>query len=188
MFSIKICENINCWSKKFFFSKYFRENDSEVFNRHSVNIKNNYVFLSSRISTHIWLRFSTFKCVTLLIRIRNLGFIKPDFGLGYSTFKCVNLSIRADAGYAISWSTLRRFVEEKFPDSNSCEAGGQYWKNGDWHLGKHLRELGIKPMDTRDHAGKWPNLGSMLKNSITAVIYGNISIQCYKHNFKVISP
>ena len=61
----------------------------------------------------------------------------------------------ADAGYAISWQTLRRFVDEKFSDVAACEAGGQHWKNGDWHLGKHLRELGIKPTDTRDHAGKF---------------------------------
>ena len=60
----------------------------------------------------------------------------------------------ADAGYAISWPTLKRFVGEKFTDVAACEAGGQNWRNGDWHLGRQLRELGILPIDTRDHAGK----------------------------------
>ena len=82
-----------------------------------------------------------------------IQFINHSFCLLTYNLRNIYL-IRADAGYAISWSTLRRFVEEKFPDSNSCEEGGQYWKNGDWYLGKHLRELGIRPMDTRDHAGK----------------------------------
>ena len=68
----------------------------------------------------------------------------------YNTSRFVN---RADAGYALSSSALRRFVEEKFPDVESCEGGGQHWKNGDWYLGRHLSELGIKPRDTRDHAG-----------------------------------
>jgi hypothetical protein len=31
----------------------------------------------------------------------------------------------ADAGYAISWPTLKRFVDTKFLDAAACEAGGQ---------------------------------------------------------------
>ena len=73
----------------------------------------------------------------------------------YATVKkpVLNCSCFLFVGYAMSYSTLKRFVEEKFPDVNSCEAGGKYWKNGDWYLGRHLNELGINPMDTRDHAG-----------------------------------
>lgn len=60
----------------------------------------------------------------------------------------------ADAGYVISFNALKRFIKEKFPDRSSCESGGKHWKNGDWYLGRHFSELGIKPQDTRDHAGR----------------------------------
>ena len=59
----------------------------------------------------------------------------------------------AQAGYAISWAALEA-LSRKFPTDTKCDAGGKFWKNGDWYLGKHLATLGIKPIDTRDHIGK----------------------------------
>ena len=59
----------------------------------------------------------------------------------------------ADAGYAISWETLHRLMD-KFRTNEECDAGGKFWKNGDWYLGKHLASMGIRPVDTRDHIGK----------------------------------
>lgn len=59
----------------------------------------------------------------------------------------------AQAGYAISWAALEAF-SRKFPTDTQCDAGGKFWKNGDWYLGKHLATLGIKPIDTRDHIGR----------------------------------
>ena len=68
----------------------------------------------------------------------------------------------ADAGYALSKGTLEKFVE-KFPGEESCEAGGKYWKNSDWYLGKHLATLDIHPVDTRDHIGRGRFIGHSLK-------------------------
>jgi len=42
----------------------------------------------------------------------------------------------------------------RFPDDKSCAAGGRFWKNGDWYLGKHLKDLGIGTTDTRDYKGR----------------------------------
>ena len=57
------------------------------------------------------------------------------------------------AGYALSLAAVRLLLT-KFPSAEKCEAGGKYWKNADWYLGKHLASLGVKVRDTRDHAGK----------------------------------
>jgi len=58
-----------------------------------------------------------------------------------------------DAGYAISKGTVNKLLS-KFSTKSLCESGGKYWKNGDWYLGKHLHQLGINPIDTRDEFGK----------------------------------
>ena len=68
----------------------------------------------------------------------------------------------ADAGYAISKGTLEKFVQ-KFPGEESCEKGGKFWKNSDWYLGKHLANLDVHPMDTRDHIGRGRFIGHSLK-------------------------
>ena len=53
----------------------------------------------------------------------------------------------ADAGYVLSEGTFTRLME-KFPNDESCEKGGQHWKNSDWYLGKHLAQMNIRPVDT----------------------------------------
>ncbi len=58
-----------------------------------------------------------------------------------------------DAGYALSRGTLD-LLARKFPDKASCEAGGRFWRNGDWYLGKHLASEGVFPVDTRDAEGR----------------------------------
>lgn len=58
-----------------------------------------------------------------------------------------------DAGYALSKGTIQA-LKTKFPNQQSCESGGKYWKMDDWYLAKHLAELGIRPVDTRDEQGK----------------------------------
>ena len=60
----------------------------------------------------------------------------------------------ADAGYVISKGTLKKLMK-KFPDDQACEKGGQYWKNSDWYIGKHLTTMKIHPEDTRDHIGEF---------------------------------
>ena len=57
------------------------------------------------------------------------------------------------AGYALSLAAVQLLLK-KFDTPEKCEAGGKYWKNGDWYLGKHLASLGVRVRDTRDHAGK----------------------------------
>ena len=57
------------------------------------------------------------------------------------------------AGYTLSLAAVRILLS-KFDTREKCEAGGKYWKNGDWYLGKHLASLGVTVRDTRDHAGK----------------------------------
>ena len=52
---------------------------------------------------------------------------------------------------------------EKFPNDESCEKGGQHWKNSDWYLGKHLAQMNITPVDTRDHIGRSRFIGHSLK-------------------------
>jgi glycoprotein-N-acetylgalactosamine 3-beta-galactosyltransferase len=59
-----------------------------------------------------------------------------------------------DAGYVLSRAAIDRLLDEKFPTVKSCAAGGKFWKNSDWHLGKHLAAMDIKPVDTRDHLGR----------------------------------
>ena len=58
-----------------------------------------------------------------------------------------------NAGYALSRGALKAFVNS-FPNSEKCQSGGKYWKQGDWYLGKHLSKMGIKPVDTRDHMNR----------------------------------
>ncbi|XP_023341085.1 glycoprotein-N-acetylgalactosamine 3-beta-galactosyltransferase 1 [Eurytemora carolleeae] len=58
-----------------------------------------------------------------------------------------------DAGYALSRGAVSALLN-RFSTQELCEAGGKYWKNGDWYLGKHLHDLGIFPVDTRDEQGK----------------------------------
>jgi len=57
------------------------------------------------------------------------------------------------AGYAISRGALTS-LRSRFSTGTQCDAGGKYWRNADWYLGKHLASLGIRPRDTRDHLGK----------------------------------
>lgn len=56
------------------------------------------------------------------------------------------------AGVLISRGTLFR-LSEKFRE-HQCESSGKYWKNEDLYLGKHLKNLGVTPKDTRDEAGR----------------------------------
>ena len=59
----------------------------------------------------------------------------------------------ASAGYTLSRSAVE-LLRDKFSTGDKCDAGGKYWKNGDWYLGKHMASLGVHVRDTRDHAGK----------------------------------
>ena len=68
----------------------------------------------------------------------------------------------ANAGYVLSAGTFSRLME-KFPNDESCEKGGQHWKNSDWYLGKHLAQMNITPVDTRDHIGRSRFIGHSLK-------------------------
>ncbi|XP_058797465.1 C1GALT1-specific chaperone 1-like isoform X2 [Phymastichus coffea] len=59
----------------------------------------------------------------------------------------------AQAGYVLSYESLRRVIK-LFNTSKKCAAGGKYWKNEDYYLGKHLGSLGVHPSDTRDSENK----------------------------------
>lgn len=48
-----------------------------------------------------------------------------------------------EAGYALSKGTVSALIQ-RFNSSKSCQAGGKYWKNSDWYLGKHLASMGIQ--------------------------------------------
>jgi len=58
-----------------------------------------------------------------------------------------------EAGYALSRGAVAQ-ITSKFNGTNACQAGGKYWKNADWYLGKHLAGMGVKVKDTRDHLGR----------------------------------
>jgi len=58
-----------------------------------------------------------------------------------------------EAGYALSRGAVSALTR-RFNSSASCQAGGKYWKNSDWYLGKHLASMGIQVKDTRDHLGR----------------------------------
>ena len=58
-----------------------------------------------------------------------------------------------EAGYTLSRGAVELLIN-KFESEEKCDAGGKYWKNGDWYLGKHMESLGVKVKDTRDHADK----------------------------------
>ena len=66
----------------------------------------------------------------------------------------------ADAGYVISKGTLDKMMQ-KFDSDEACDKGGQYWKNSDWYLAKHLSQMNIKPVDTRDHIGRSRFIGNI---------------------------
>ncbi|XP_046389462.1 C1GALT1-specific chaperone 1-like [Ischnura elegans] len=59
----------------------------------------------------------------------------------------------AQAGYVLSKGAIRAVVK-KFSSPGSCISGGKFWKNEDYYLGKHLKEMGIYPEDTRDSFGR----------------------------------
>ena len=65
----------------------------------------------------------------------------------------------ADAGYVISKGTLNKMMQ-KFDSDEACDKGGQYWKNSDWYLAKHLSQMNINPVDTRDHIGRSRFIGN----------------------------
>merc|ERR1712062_691366 len=58
-----------------------------------------------------------------------------------------------EAGYALSRGVIDQ-ITTRFNSSAACQAGGKYWKNADWYLGKHLASMGVKVKDTRDHLGR----------------------------------
>jgi hypothetical protein len=58
-----------------------------------------------------------------------------------------------EAGYALSRGAVS-LLTTTFNSSSACQAGGKYWKNSDWYLGKHLAGLGVSVRDTRDHLGR----------------------------------
>ena len=80
----------------------------------------------------------------------------------------------ADAGYVLSAGTFSRLMEEKFPNDETCEKGGQYWKNSDWYLGKHLAQMNITPADTRDHIGRSRFIGK--KEAYALKKYGQFAL------------
>ena len=41
-------------------------------------------------------------------------------------------------------STVTVTINLRFNSSASCQAGGKYWKNSDWYLGKHLAAMGVQ--------------------------------------------
>ncbi len=91
-----------------------------------------------------------------------------------------------DAGYVLSRGTIDRLLDGKFPDSQSCGGGGRFWKNGDWHLGKHLAGLGVHPTDTRDHLGRGRFNGYTFKKML---IPGAISVfERYWRDSLYLSP
>ena len=59
-----------------------------------------------------------------------------------------------DAGFVLSRGAIDKLLDQKFPTPEKCLSGGKFWKNSDWHLGKHLAGLDIHPVDTRDHLGR----------------------------------
>jgi len=69
-----------------------------------------------------------------------------------------------NAGFAISKGTATALLA-KFQDKKACTAGGRFWNNEDWYLGKHLYDLGIKPVDTR-HGTSLARVGSTVTPSL----------------------
>ncbi|KAJ9589591.1 hypothetical protein L9F63_017176 [Diploptera punctata] len=57
-----------------------------------------------------------------------------------------------EAGYVLSIETIK-LLQRKFNSSELCLKSGRYWKNDDFYLGKHLSEMGIYPIDTKDNNG-----------------------------------
>ncbi|CAD6208280.1 GSCOCG00003288001-RA-CDS [Cotesia congregata] len=56
----------------------------------------------------------------------------------------------AQAGYVLSRGAVEKVISH-FNTHEKCLAGGKYWKQEDYYLGKHLAALNIQPSDTRDH-------------------------------------
>ena len=79
----------------------------------------------------------------------------------------------ADAGYVISKGTLDKMMQ-KFDSDEACDKGGQYWKNSDWYLAKHLSQMNIKPVDTRDHIGRSRFIGNTYKYNTAGIL-----VLCY---------
>lgn len=72
-----------------------------------------------------------------------LGHALTFWGVEYNT---------GQAGYVLSRGSLKA-LRQQFNSTEACVAGGRFWRQEDWYLGKHLGSLDIKPADTRDSIG-----------------------------------
>ncbi|RZF38424.1 hypothetical protein LSTR_LSTR012195 [Laodelphax striatellus] len=59
----------------------------------------------------------------------------------------------AEAGYVLSMGAIQMLLSI-FNSTEACLAGGKHWRNEDYHLGRHLYGLGVRPEDTRDKVGR----------------------------------
>ncbi|XP_071442974.1 C1GALT1-specific chaperone 1-like [Hetaerina americana] len=88
----------------------------------------------------------------LRMYVANLSYEKPYY-MGHAIkFWGVDYNV-AQAGYVLSKGAVRA-IRKKFNATDSCVTGGKFWRNEDYYLGKHLKEMGIYPEDTRDSFGK----------------------------------
>lgn len=72
----------------------------------------------------------------------------------------------AQAGYILSRKSIE-LLRERFNSTAECVAGGRFWKQEDYYLGKHLASLGVHPKDTRDAHGLTTFHGHTLAQLLT---------------------
>ncbi|XP_039296776.1 C1GALT1-specific chaperone 1-like protein isoform X2 [Nilaparvata lugens] len=59
----------------------------------------------------------------------------------------------AEAGYVLSSGAIQLLLKI-FNSTEACLGGGKHWRNEDYHLGRHMSGLGVRPEDTRDKKGR----------------------------------
>lgn len=84
----------------------------------------------------------------------------------------------AQAGYALSKASIKS-IQSRFNSIESCVAGGRFWKQEDYYLGKHLETLKVTPTDTRDYLGRTTFHGHSLIQLLTPGSLSALSITNY---------
>lgn len=84
----------------------------------------------------------------------------------------------AQAGYVLSKGSLQ-LIQSRFNSTETCAAGGRFWKQEDYYLGKHLATLNVTPTDTRDYLGRTTFHGHSLMQLLTPGSLSALSITNY---------
>lgn len=103
---------------------------------------------------------------------------KKGFYLGHAIAFWGTEYNAAQAGYVLSKGSIE-LLQSRFNSTEACAAGGRFWRQEDYYLGKHLGTLGVFPVDTRDQMGHTTFHGHSLAQLLTPGSLSALSISNY---------